>query len=369
MVTFSRPDSPAAVNFAESNMQRIIVLVGATASGKTALLEALFGPGGAFEGKAEIVSADSMQAYRGMDIGTAKPGPGLLEGLPHHLLDIRNPDESYSVGDFVQLASRAIDGILARGLLPVVAGGTGFYVRNLLLGLPSVPPADPAIRAAVAADLARLGPSALRAELAAGDPASAARIHPNDLYRLTRAIEILRASGRPLGDFLPGAPSRRPSATGPVPKLLPARRWLAVHYRRPRDELALRVARRVDEMLAAGLAEEVAALVSAGFGADSPGMRAIGYAEFLSLMGEGLSGRALLDAARDRIVTDTLQYAKRQETFFRGLFKALEAQGEGAVAREGREGPPRTFEVAAIDAADFGSDLSRLAALIGASIA
>ncbi|HUX42300.1 MAG TPA: tRNA (adenosine(37)-N6)-dimethylallyltransferase MiaA [Rectinemataceae bacterium] len=352
--------------------ESILVLVGATASGKTAMLEALFGAGGLLEGRAEVVSADSMQSYRGMVIGTAKPGTELLRRIPHHLLDIRNPDEPFSAGDFVQLAGKAIDGILARGRLPIVAGGTGFYIRNLLLGLPAAPPADPALRAAVAADLARLGPSTLRAELTAGDPVSAARIHPNDLYRLTRALEILRASGRPRVDFLPGAgapgaaspdlPAEGQAANSPV-----ARPWLVVHYRRPREELIRRIAERVDSMLAAGLAEEVAALVSAGYGPEAPGMRAIGYAEFLSLRAEGLSGRALLDAARERIVTDTVQYAKRQETYFRGLIKTLrerEAAVEPSAARPDSE---PTFEVATMDATDAGADAARLEALIRAT--
>ncbi len=342
--------------------ESILVLVGATASGKTALLEALFGSGGSLEGRAEIVSADSMQSYRGMDIGTAKPGPELLLRIPHHLLDIRNPDEAFSAGDFVQLAGQAIDGILARGRLPVVAGGTGFYIRNLLLGLPASPPADPALRAAVAADLARLGPSALRAELAAGDPDSAARIHPNDHYRLTRALEILRASGRPRVDFLPGAGTSGVAPSSPISpdsaaKGLVARPWLVVHYHRPRGELVRRISDRVDSMLAAGLAEEVAALVAAGYSPESPGMRAIGYAEFLPLPAEGLSGKALIDAARERIVTDTVQYAKRQETYFRGLLKALRERGAGA----------GSFEIATIDATDSGADAARLEALMRAA--
>jgi tRNA dimethylallyltransferase len=347
--------------------ESILVLAGATASGKTAVLEALFGLGGALEGRAEIVSADSMQSYRGMDIGTAKPGFELLRRIPHHLLDIRNPDESFSAGDFVQLAGQAIDGILARGRLPVVAGGTGFYVRNLLLGLPSAPPADPALRAVVAADLARLGPSALRAELAAGDPASAARIHPNDLYRLTRALEILRASGRSRVDFLPGAGAPGPVSTGSAAGNQAERRWLVVHYRRPRGELVRRIAERVDAMLAAGLAEEVAALEAAGYGPESPGMRAIGYAEFFTLRAGGLAGQALLDATRERIVTDTVQYAKRQETYFRGLVKALRERGAGDCSSEGRPGPGPCFEVATMDATEAGADAARLAVLLGAT--
>ncbi|MDA8410069.1 MAG: tRNA (adenosine(37)-N6)-dimethylallyltransferase MiaA [Treponema sp.] len=338
----------------------VLVLVGPTASGKTDLLASLFGKGAAFEGRAEVISADSMQAYRGMDIGTAKPGSDLLDSLPHHLLDMRDPDEQFTVGDFVSLAEVAIIDIISRGRLPIVAGGTGYYIRSLILGLPDAPPSDPAIRAAVAADLARLGPSALRAELASGDPASASRIHPNDLYRLTRALEILRATGRPLSDFLPAAVHQAGSVSGGVsggasggeagcvegaasvhPSRRPARSWHFVHYRRPREELASRIASRVDRMLAAGLADEVDSLVAKGYGTKAPGMRAIGYAEFLELRGAGLAGQALLEAARARIVVDSIKYAKRQETFFRGIARALRHNGafeDGALENSVFEG-------------------------------
>ncbi|HUX36278.1 MAG TPA: tRNA (adenosine(37)-N6)-dimethylallyltransferase MiaA [Rectinemataceae bacterium] len=334
-------------------MQDVLVLVGATASGKTELLELLFGPGGPRAGAAELVSADSMQAYRGMDIGTAKPGPSLRAGLPHHLLDIRNPDEPFSAGDFVGLAASAIGEIIGRGRLPIVSGGTGFYVRNLLLGMPTVPVADPAIRADVAADLERLGPGALRSELAAGDPVSAARIHPNDLYRLTRALEIVRATGRPLASFLPeraAAKASAPPAPGPAD-----RRWLLVHYRRPRGELAVRIAARVDAMFAAGLPAEVARLRAAGYGKESPGMKAIGYAEFFELEASGGPGDASPDAIRDRIVLDTLHYAKRQETFFRGLARALS------------ERPAGTFRLVALEASSPSEDAGRLACLLDES--
>jgi tRNA dimethylallyltransferase len=290
------------------------------------LLE-LFGPGSRFEGRAEVVSADSMQAYRGMDIGTAKPGAELRRVLPHHLVDILDPSETFSAGDFVRLAREAMAQIGARGRLPIVSGGTGFYVRNLLLGLPSVPPADPAIRADIASELAASGPAPLRAELERGDPESALRIHENDHYRLTRAVEILRATGRPRGSFLPGAsPDGAPK--GAQGNESP---WLVVELRRPRQELRERIASRVAAMFEAGLPAEVERLRRAGHGPEAPGMKAIGYREFLELEAEGLSGAALLAAARHRVTLDTIHYAKRQGTFFRGLpgLHVLEA-GPGA---------------------------------------
>ncbi|HRY54360.1 MAG TPA: tRNA (adenosine(37)-N6)-dimethylallyltransferase MiaA [Spirochaetia bacterium] len=288
---------------ASSTSPPVLVLVGPTASGKTELLLRLFGPGRpAGLPEAVVVSADSMQVYRGMDIGTAKPEAATLALLPHRLIDIREISEQYTAGDFVRLADEACADIVASGKLPVVSGGTGFYLRNFLCGLPAAPASEPALRAAVAADLAALGAEALRAELAARDPESAGRIHRNDLYRLTRALEVLRATGRPLAEL-----------AAPV---LPRERWrfLLLGLERGRDELYGRIESRVDAMFAAGLAEEVGRLRAAGFGPEDPGMQAIGYREFFEPgPGEGQAG------LRGRIALDTRRYAKRQLTFFRAL--------------------------------------------------
>jgi tRNA dimethylallyltransferase len=294
-----------------STRPAVLVLVGPTASGKTALLDALFGTPSAREAfglpEAEVVSADSMQAYRGMDIGTAKPDPSLRSRLPHRLLDIRGIDEQYTVGDFVRLADEACERIAAAGKLPVVSGGTGFYVRNFICGLPSAPAADPALRSKVARDLIEKGADVLRAELAAADPDSAARIHENDLYRLTRALEITRLTGRPMADF--AAPS--------APRGL--FRFATIGVERPRDEIEARIGERVDAMMAAGLAEEVAGLRRAGYGEADPGMQAIGYREFFEPSCGGGTGGMDLAALADAIKRDTRRYAKRQMTFFRRL--------------------------------------------------
>ena len=313
----------------------VLVLVGPTASGKTALLDALFGFPGARASRglpeAVVLSADSMQAYRGMDIGTAKPDRALLSRLPHRLIDIKDVKEQYTAGEFVALADFACEEAWAAGRLPIVSGGTGFYVRNFICGLPSGPAAEPGIRAQVAADLEALGPGALRAELASADPASAARIHERDLYRLTRALEIVRATGRPMADF---APSDLPRA---------GYRFALFGVERPREELAARIAARVGEMMDSGLAAEVASLVASGAEAGDPGMQAIGYREFFDpsirgsvspggLAAGGDTGGAPAggapgtnsilpgDAAvAEAIVRDTRRYAKRQMTFFRKL--------------------------------------------------
>jgi tRNA dimethylallyltransferase len=251
-----------------------------------------------------VVSADSMQAYRGMDIGTAKPDAALRSRLPHHLLDIRGIDEQYTVGDFVRLADEACARIAAAGRLPLLSGGTGFYARNFICGLPTGPAADTALREEVRRDLAERGAAALRDELAARDPRSAERIHENDLYRLTRALEITRGTGRPMSDF--AGPSGPRSAF----------RFAVIGIERPREELAARIEARVDAMMAAGLAEETAGLRRAGYGRDAPGMQAIGYREFFEAADDGEPDLARVAEAIKR---DTRRYAKRQMTFFRGL--------------------------------------------------
>jgi tRNA dimethylallyltransferase len=255
-----------------------------------------------------------MQAYRGMDIGTAKPGPELLAILPHRLIDILDPSEQYTAGDFVRLADAACAEIAAAGKLPVVSGGTGFYVRNFICGMPSAPPAEPGLRAQVARDRGEKGEAALREELAALDPESAARIHPRDLYRLTRAVEVLRATGRPLSDFAAPAVARE------------GRSFLVLGVERPREELLRRIDARVDAMFAAGLPAEVEALRAAGYGPGDPGMKAIGYGEFL----EPGSGDI-----RERIKLDSRRYAKRQMTYFRALpgIAWIEPKAEALEAR------------------------------------
>ncbi|MCL2609101.1 MAG: tRNA (adenosine(37)-N6)-dimethylallyltransferase MiaA [Treponema sp.] len=296
------------------------VLFGPTASGKTALLSRLFGPGGLAVGRAEVVSADSMQVYRGMDIGTAKPGPAERAELPHHLIDIRDPDEQFNVGDFVRLATDAVAGILERGLLPIVAGGTGFYLRNLVLGLPESPPSDAAVRETLKAELAEKGSGELMAELAGCDPVSAGRIHRNDGYRLMRALEVFRLCGRPLSSF-----GMRPE--------LPFR-YVAFALCRPKAELYRRIGERCGEMFERGLPEEVAGLLRSGYGPADPGMRAIGYREFFveDEPGSGvfrLSGD--LAGVRELVATNSRRYAKRQLTYMASLPEAVpvDVSGDG----------------------------------------
>jgi tRNA dimethylallyltransferase len=295
--------SPAAVP--------VFVLFGPTASGKTEILERSFAvPGAPIAG--EVVSADSMQVYRGMDIGTAKPGAELLARLPHHLIDIRNPDEQFNAGEFVRLADEACADINARGKLPLISGGTGFYLRNFVLGLPETPPSDGEIRRAVKAELQAKGIAALAEELARCDPVSAGRIHINDEYRLLRALEVFRLTGRPLSSYaVSGARTAGDR---------PSYRFLILGLRRPREEVYRRINERCAGMFRQGLPSEARRLFEAGYTPEDPGMRAIGYREFFT-EGEGGAWRFIEESAGVETLAarNSRRYAKRQETFFASL--------------------------------------------------
>ena len=286
--------------------QAVVVLFGPTASGKTSVLLRLFG--GSNTSRAEIISADSMQVYRGMDIGTAKPSEQEKEQLIHHLIDIRNPDEQFTAGDFVRLADEAITGIISRGALPIVSGGTGFYLKNFIQGLPQAPPADTAVRAVLKHELRERGSAALMEELARIDLVSAEKIHLNDEYRLLRALEVHRLCGRPLSSFTTDGPDRS------------RYRFLIIGLLRPREELYRRINARCAAMFTHGLPDEVRALYEAGYTPADPGLRAIGYREFfiedepgIFRLSEDLAGVEALVAQNSR------RYAKRQITFFNSL--------------------------------------------------
>jgi tRNA dimethylallyltransferase len=295
--------------------------------------------------QAEIVSADSMQVYRGMDIGTAKPSPDLFSRLPHHLIDIRNPDEQFNAGDFVRMADEACEDIARRGKLPVVSGGTGFYLRNFVLGLPKTPPSDPAIREQLQEDLRSRGAQALMEELAACDPASAIRIHINDTYRLQRALEVFRTSGRPLSSY---------PQTDAAVESRARYRFLIIGLERNRAEVYRRINQRCALMFRRGLPEEVARLHAAGYGPGNPGMKAIGYQEFF--LEESPAGgpevlrteapqtkvrwriSADLEGVQTLVARNSRRYAKRQITFFASIpqVKWISAAGDpaGEIRRE-----------------------------------
>ena len=271
-------------------------IVGPTASGKTALsfaLSKLF--------PIEIVCMDSMQIYRGMDIGTAKPTRAERSAIPHHLLDVAEPEEEYSVGRYLKEATAAIDGVLARGHLPVLVGGTGLYLRALSEGLTlGHTPGDEAVRRAWEDFLLKEGKEALHARLAAVDEPSAARLHPNDTRRVIRALEVFELTGRPIS-------AQRPKIEdSPYDLRLYAPDW-------PREELYGRADRRVEEMLKAGLAQELQGLLAGGVREDAQSMQGIGYKELIPY----LKGEAELSSCEALIKRRTRNYAKRQLTWFR----------------------------------------------------
>ena len=276
----------------------LVFLFGPTGVGKTALLSDLFSTG------YEVINADSMQVYRGLDIGSAKPEKEILERLPHHLIDILDPWEQFTLGEFVSRATLLIEEITARGSVPVISGGTAFYFKHLLYGLPQAPPSDPAVRAGLAQEAEASGTARLYEELAAVDPVSAKRIHPSDSYRIQRALEVYRTSGNPLSSF-PVTGSEEP-LYDPV----------IIGLERERDELYARIDQRVGMMFDAGLVEEVRSLISAGAEAQWPGMNGIGYREFFIAR---QAGELSLTGIAGLIRQNSRRYAKRQMTFFRSL--------------------------------------------------
>jgi tRNA dimethylallyltransferase len=256
-----------------------------------------------FADATEIVSADSMQVYRGMDIGTAKPTPAILSRIPHYLIDIRNPDEGFSAGDFVREADALTSAIHSRGCRAVISGGTAFYLRSFIYGLPETPQVAPQIRVDLEREWIQRGPDALRSELEQVDPSSARRLPPGDRYRIIRALEVYRSEGRPLSSYaLPAAPRD-------------GFRFRTIGFERDRSELYARIERRVDEMFDAGLEDEVEGLLALGYGFDAPGMKAIGYHEFEAYR----KGEYTVQRTRELIKRNSRRYAKRQITFFKQL--------------------------------------------------
>lgn len=275
----------------------LTAIVGPTAVGKTAHAVAL-----ANQLSGEIVSADSRQIYRQMEIGTAKPTPAERAAAPHHLLDIRDPDEPFSLAAFQDLAYAAIDAILARGRAPLLVGGTGQYLAAVLEGwaIPRVAP-QPALRAELEREAAKRGPAALHARLSAVDPQAAAKIQPTNLRRVIRALEVQIVTGQPI--------SAQQTRTPPAYRLRTL--WLT----RPRDELYARADARVDAMLAAGLVEEVAGLLARGYAWELPALSSLGYLQLRPLF----EGRASLTACVERLKFDTHAFIRRQDAWFRRL--------------------------------------------------
>ncbi len=273
----------------------LLVIVGPTGVGKTALAVYL-----ARHIPMEVVSADSRQVYRWMDIGTAKPTPEEMAVVRHHLVDVTAPDRPISLAEFQQMAYAAIEGILRRGLLPALVGGTGQYVRSIVEGwqAPEVPP-NQALRDALYRVAGRIGAGGLYQRLKSLDPEAARRIDPRNLRRTVRALEVILISGRRFSE------SRR---RAPLPY-----RILQIGLTLPRDELYARVDARVDGMIGAGLVEEVQSLLEMGYSPGLPSMSALGYREIV----EYLQGEVDLEEAVQAIKHHTHRLIRQQYTWFR----------------------------------------------------
>jgi len=281
-----------------------VLLMGPTASGKSALALALAQMLGG-----EVVSVDSAQVYRGMDIGTAKPSAAERARVPHHLIDIVDPTDAYSAARFVRDALAAIAAVRARGRVPIVAGGTMLYFKALTQGLSALPPGDAAVRAALDARAAREGWPALHAELARVDPATAARLAPADAQRIQRALEVHAVTGRPLSS-LQGRRAGAPLGAAVAIALVPP----------DRQRLHDAIARRFDAMLAAGLVAELRELRSRyALTPQMPSMRCVGYRQAW----EFVDGAIDADALRAKGVAATRQLAKRQLTWLRATPAAV----------------------------------------------
>jgi tRNA dimethylallyltransferase len=280
----------------QTSRPRLIIICGPTASGKSDLALQL-----ALKLDAEIINADSMQVYKLMDIGTAKPAPEQLAAVRHHLLDIVRPDEPFSAADFMEAADCAIIEIAARGKNIIVVGGTGLYIRALLQGLVDSPSGAGEIRSRLQQEARETGNLAMLEKLRAVDPDSAKQMHSNNLVRIIRALEVYELTGIPL------------SRTQQEHRFSQARyEAVKIGLKRDRKELYAGIDARVDLMMSGGLLEEVQALLKAGYSPEAKSMKGIGYKELTAY----LAGKYSLQEAVELIKRDTRRYAKRQLTWF-----------------------------------------------------
>ncbi|MCB9856707.1 MAG: tRNA (adenosine(37)-N6)-dimethylallyltransferase MiaA [Phycisphaerales bacterium] len=281
----------------ETTQPGIDLLLGVTASGKSSCALAI-----AAELNAEIVSVDSMQVYRGMDIGTAKASPVERSRVPHHLIDVVDPWESFSAARFGEMADEAIHDIARRGRRPLIVGGTPLYVMSLVFGMFEGPAADAAFRSALRERADAEGNPALHADLVRVDPEAAARIHPNDYKRIERALEVHHATGKPLSALQTQWDSGR--------MRYPAR---IVGLRREKEDASRRINARVKQMITDGLVGEVRSLLAHPRGMSEQARQALGYAQII----DHVEGRCPLDDAVEAIKIQTRRFAKHQRTWFR----------------------------------------------------
>ena len=277
-------------------MEKIVVILGPTASGKSALAVEL-----AERFNGEVINADSMQVYRFMDIGTAKPTPAQMDSVLHHLLDVADPDEDYSAGRYRAAAAAAVHNIRRREKNVFVAGGTGLYIKALTSGLFEGPGANKRLREELLLEAQLQGPDALHRRLAEVDSASAEKIHPNNIKRVIRALEVYTVANKPLSEFhKEHAFAERPYDT------------LKIGIKKDRKLLYADIDARVEKMMEGGLRAEVEGLLKMGYREDLKPMRALGYKEMAAV----IAGRSTLDEAIELLKKNTRNYAKRQMTWF-----------------------------------------------------
>ena len=279
-----------------------MVLFGPTAVGKTALTEELFSKG------FEIINADSVQVYRFLDIASAKPEKELMEKIPHHLVDIRFPWEQYNSGDFCKDAERLIKEINERGNIPLITGGTAYYFKQLLYGPSSTPESNPKTREEIQRTIDDIGLDKAYEMLMSLDMEAAKKIDKNDRYRISRALEVIKDTGRPLSSF-PVSDTLREDID-----------FVIIGLKREKKELEERIRKRVDIMFDSGAVREMKALLSMGADLSWPGMQGIGYREWFNAME---SGEVNISIIKDMIIRSSIKYAKRQMTFFSSFSDTL----------------------------------------------
>ena len=279
-----------------------MVLFGPTAVGKTALTEELFSKG------FEIINADSVQVYRYLDIASAKPEKELVEKIPHHLVDIRFPWEQYNSGDFCKDAERLIKEINERGNIPLITGGTAYYFKQLLYGPSSTPESNPKTREEIQRTIDDIGLDKAYEMLMSLDMEAAKKIDKNDRYRISRALEVIKDTGRPLSSF-PVSDTLREDID-----------FVIIGLKREKKELEDRIRKRVDIMFDSGAVREMKALLSMGADPSWPGMQGIGYREWFYAME---SGEVNISIIKDMIIRSSIKYAKRQMTFFSSFSDTL----------------------------------------------
>ena len=286
----------------KTSENRAVVLFGPTAVGKTALTEELFSKG------FEIINADSVQVYKYLDIASAKPEKELVEKIPHHLVDIRFPWEQYNSGDFCKDAERLIKEINERGNIPLITGGTAYYFKQLLYGPSSTPESNPKTREEIQRTIDDIGLDKAYEMLMSLDMEAAKKIDKNDRYRISRALEVIKDTGRPLSSF-PVSDTLREDID-----------FVIIGLKREKKELEDRIRKRVDIMFDSGAVREMKALLSMGADPSWPGMQGIGYREWFNAME---SGEVNISIIKDMIIRSSIKYAKRQMTFFSSFSDTL----------------------------------------------